>query len=165
VCTSINNAKTGGISYRDTYLFPDPTSSKTAGTQMKELVQYLQTNCPNAWSGRIWLDIEGSQYWLGSYSSNKVWYQNLVDSCSTYGVKCGVYSSQSQWQSIFGSTTYSYGSNLPMWYAHYDGVASFSDYPNYKFGGWSSPYAKQYEGDVTLCSFSVDRNYAPTWSS
>jgi hypothetical protein len=64
-------------------------------------------------------------------------------------VKCGVYSSSSQWSAIFGSTSYSYGSNLPLWYAHYDNKASFSDYT--KFGGWSSPHAKQYAGDTTEC--------------
>ena len=41
--------------------------------------------------------------------------QNLVDACKSQGVKCGVYSSSSQWSSIFGSTSFSYGSNLPLW--------------------------------------------------
>ena len=27
----------------------------------KPLVNYVKTNCPSAWSGRVWLDIEGSQ--------------------------------------------------------------------------------------------------------
>jgi hypothetical protein len=52
--------------------------------------------------------------------------------------------------------------DLPLWYAHYDGKASFSDFSS--FGGWKTPYAKQYMGDYTLCSFDVDLNYAPTWS-
>jgi hypothetical protein len=47
-------------------------------------------------TGRVWLDIEGSQYWTGDYTSNKNFYKSLVDSCSTYGVRCGVYSSASQ---------------------------------------------------------------------
>jgi len=34
-------------------------------------------------------------------------------------------------------------------YAHYDNKASFSDFT--KFGGWTSPHAKQYAGGVTRC--------------
>jgi len=125
---------------------------------MGELVSYLNSNCKSQWSGRIWLDVEGSQYWLGSASSNQAWYKQLVDSCSTYGVKCGLYSSQSQWVAIFGSASFSYNTALPMWYAHYDNSASFSDYSSLSFGGYSSPHAKQYAGDTTLCSFGKISN-------
>jgi GH25 family lysozyme M1 (1,4-beta-N-acetylmuramidase) len=118
VCSNLKNAQSAGIAYRDVYLFPCPTCSSSAASQMNQLVSYLKTNCATAWSGRVWLDIEGSQYWTGSYTNNKNWYQALVTSCSTYGVKCGVYASQSQWQAIFGSTSYCYGSNLPLWVMH-----------------------------------------------
>jgi hypothetical protein len=123
---------------------------------------YLKSNCASSWSGRIWLDIEGSEYWYSSTSSNKAWYQNLVDSCKTYSVTCGVYSSYYQWEDLFGSTSYSYGSSLPLWYAHYDGSAEFSDFTS--FGGWTTPYAKQFDGDTTMCSVSVDKNWASSWS-
>lgn len=79
-------------------------------------------------------------------------------SCSTYGVTCGVYSSSSQWSAIFGSTSYSPASSLPLWYAHYDNSATFSDFS--AFGGWKTPHAKQYAGDVTQCSIGVDKNWA-----
>jgi GH25 family lysozyme M1 (1,4-beta-N-acetylmuramidase) len=84
-----------------------------------------------------------------------------VTSCTTYGVKCGVYSSSAQWSELFGSTSYTYGNNLPLWYAHYDNNPSFSDYT--KFGGWSTPHAKQYIGDATVCSIDVDQNYSPSF--
>jgi len=129
---------------------------------MSELVSFINSNCKSAWSGRVWLDIEGSQYWLGNTASNQNWYKALYDSCATYGVKCGIYSSVSQWSAIFGSTTFSYGASSPLWYAHYDNNPSFSDFA--AFAGWSKPYAKQYAGDVSLCSNGVDKNYAPTWS-
>jgi len=163
VCTSIKNAASAGIKIRDTYMFPCPKCSSTAASQMKDLVNYLSSNCASTFSGRVWLDIEGSQYWLGSTSSNQAWYTALVNSCATYGMRCGVYSSKSQWQAIFGSAAFSYGTNLPLWYAHYDNNPSFSDYASYAFGGWDSPHAKQYQGDVTLCSFGVDKNFAPNF--
>eukprot|EP01034_Spumella_vulgaris_P035970 gene35970-44356_t len=114
-------------------MFPCPTCSKSAAAQTNELVTYLKANCASQWSGRIWLDVEGSQYWTGSSSNNQAWYKALVDSCSTYKVTCGVYSSTSQWSAIFGSTSFSYGSSLKLWYAHYDGSTSFSDFT--AFGG------------------------------
>jgi len=158
VCTSIIAAYNAGIKIRDTYLFPCPTCSKSASAQMSELVSYLNTNCKSQWSGRIWLDIEGSSYWTGSTSSNKAWYQALRDSCKSLGVTCGIYSSASQWSAIFGSTSYCYGSDLPLWYAHYDNLASFSDFTT--FGCWTTPHAKQYVGTTTVCSMGVDKNYA-----
>lgn len=104
-----------------------------------------------------------SQYWLSDYSKNKSWYQQLVDSCSTYGITCGIYASASQWNAIFGSTSYVYGNFLPLWYPHYDNNPSFSDFSS--FGGWTTPYAKQYWNTNTYCSQGVDLNWAPTWSN
>ena len=111
VCTNLNTAKSLGIPYRDVYMFPCPTCSASAASQMSQLTSYLNSNCASAFSGRVWLDIEGSQYWYSSTSTNKGWYEDLVDSCKTYGVQCGVYSSSSQWSSIFGSSSYSYGAS------------------------------------------------------
>lgn len=75
VCTSLTSAYNAGIKYRDVYLFPCPTCSKSAATQMSELVSYLNSKCKTQFSGRIWLDIEGSQYWLGNTASNQAWYK------------------------------------------------------------------------------------------
>jgi hypothetical protein len=157
-CSNIKTAKAAGIKKADSYMFPCPTCSKSATTQVGEMVNNLNSNCKREWSGRVWLDIEGSQYWKGSSSANKAFYEELVGACKKKAT-CGVYSSASQWSALFGSSSYSYGSDLPLWYAHYDNKPSFSDYS--AFGGWSKPFAKQYAGDVTACSTDVDKNYAP----
>lgn len=159
VCNSLKAAANAGIATRDVYIFPCPTCSKSAATQINELVNYLNANCKSAWSGRIWLDIEGTQYWLSSTTSNQNWYKSFVDACKSVA-RCGVYTSKSQWSAIFGSTSFSYGSSLPLWYAHYDNVPNFSDFS--AFGGWTVPHAKQYAGDTTQCSMGVDKNYAAT---
>ena len=78
--------------------------SSSAATQVSELVSYLTSNCKTAWSGRIWLDIEGTQYWMSSTSSNQAWYQQLQDACSSSGARCGVYTSANSWNGIFGSS-------------------------------------------------------------
>ena len=128
------------------------------------MVNYLKANCSGSWNGMIWLDIEGTQYWTGSTTSNRTWYQSLVNACGALSssYRCGVYASSYQWSSIFGSTSYSYGlSTTPqIWYAHYDNLAAFSDFTS--FGGWTKPWAKQYKGTTTLCSFGVDVNYIPS---
>jgi hypothetical protein len=135
-----------------------PTCSKSAATQMNELLTYVHGNCNETWSGRVWLDVEGSQYWLGSYSKNQEWYIQLRDSCETYKVPCGVYSSTNEWTTIFGSTSFVYGNDLPLWYPHYDNNPSFSDFKS--FGGWTTPHAKQYAGDATVCGSDADKNYS-----
>ena len=122
------------------------------------MVDHLNSNCKREWSGRVWLDIEGSQYWSTSSSSNQAWYKQLVDSCKAVA-DCGVYTSSSQWTGIFGSSSFSYGSELPLWYAHYDNKADFSDFS--EFAGWEEPHAKQFAGDVTGCGNDIDKNYAP----
>jgi len=71
-CTTLNNANAAGFRYRDAYIFPCPTCGTTPASQINDMVQYLQSTCPSAWSGRLWLDIEGSQYWTGNYANNQV---------------------------------------------------------------------------------------------
>ena len=70
-------------------------------------------------------------------------------------MKVGIYTSQSQWSEIMGSSTI--GSSYPLWYPHYDNKASFSDFV--PFAGWKKPAIKQYEGDTTECSISVDKDW------
>lgn len=168
VCANLLNAQSGGIPTREVYLFPCPTCSSTAYNQLSTLVNQLKAYCPTAWTGnRIWLDIEGIEYWTTSYSTNKAFYQSLVDACSSLGISCGIYSSQYQWSSIFGSSLWCYGpdTSMPVWYSHYDGNPSFDDYySKYYFGCWTdfnpNPLAKQYQGTTSVCGASVDLNSA-----
>lgn len=49
--------------------------------------------------------------------------------------------------------------NVPLWYSHYDGIPSFSDF--IPFAGWKTPAIKQYQGTSSLCGASVDRSWEP----
>ena len=53
----------------------------------------------------------------------------------------------------FLCTTTLHHNTLHCRYAHYDNKASFSDFSS--FGGWKSPHAKQYQGDVTQCRYTT----------
>ena len=160
VCTSLKNADTAGFSLRDAYMFPCPTCSKSAATQVSEAISHLNGCGTGVWSKWLWLDIEAASLWKGSSTANRSWYQQLVDACNSHaGVTCGIYGSYYQWEDIFGSAGYCYGSNLPLWYAHWDNSISFNDYSNLEFGCWKTPYAKQYVGDTTLCGMGIDKDY------
>ena len=108
---------------------------------------------------RVWLDIEGSQYWTGNHDSNQEFYKGLVDACQHENLVCGVYSSASQWEPIFGSSSFSYGSHLPLWYARYDGIPSFSGFES--FGGWQAPAMKQFTDKGSKCGCSYDISWSP----
>lgn len=47
----------------------------------------------------------------------------------------------------------------PLWYPHYDGSPSYSDFV--PFGGWTSPSMKQFAGDSWICNVEVDQNWYP----
>jgi GH25 family lysozyme M1 (1,4-beta-N-acetylmuramidase) len=81
----------------------------------------------------------------------------MVDELNKKGKKFGIYTSASQWNPIMGGSTKF--SKYPLWYAHYDNKASFSDFS--AFGGWTKPSIKQYVGTTGICSASVDKNWYP----
>ena len=62
------------------------------------------------------------------------------------------------WESIMGTAGSCTGlGGVSLWYAHYDGNPSFSDFR--AFGGWSKPNIKQYVGDTSLCGAGVDLSF------
>lgn len=169
--SSINNAWNGGMAHVDGYIFPcyscgnpakqiDDTInylSSHAVTVMKEgeLAESYNSTSVGAKVGMLWLDIEGTQYWSGSTTNNVNFLSSMVSEGKARGVSLGIYSSASQWNPIMGGSTKF--SSLPLWYAHYDGNPSFSDFS--AFGGWSKPAIKQYKGTTSICSTSIDKNY------
>ena len=153
---TIKAAHAAGIKHVDGYMFPCVTCASSPADQVQAAV---------AASGeveRLWLDIETFD-WPSNPKSNEAFVTGLVDACEQMAPACGIYSSAHNWGSIFGSdsTTYSYPASkgLPLWYAHYDGKPSFSDFV--AFGGWSTPTIKQYLGDKTSCGVGLDYNFMP----
>lgn len=159
---TVYNAWTGGMGHVDVYMFPCHGCGNPAG-QMQSMIGYLkrynvtQSTNPRPHSfGMVWLDIEGPQYW-GSQSSNRDFIQGLINEANAMGLgsHLGVYTSESQWSPITGN--WAGASHLPLWYPHYDGSASFSDFR--AFGGWSRPAIKQFAGTTSACGASIDRNF------
>jgi GH25 family lysozyme M1 (1,4-beta-N-acetylmuramidase) len=113
--------------------------------------------------GSVWIDVETNPSsgcsWSGHDSaSNCQFLTDVLNRVKSHGKNVGIYASRYMWQSIFGSfTACSSVASHPLWYAHYDNSASFSDFV--AFGGWTKPHAKQYQGDTTLCGAGVDKNF------
>lgn len=152
-------AQDAGIKVTDVYLFP--CRGKSPIDQANEAVDYLST----ATYGTIWIDVEtntspGCSWTSSTAADNCNFIDQLVTHLEQRGKKVGIYASAHMWQSIMGSTSACQNfKNLPLWYAHYDSVQAFSDFST--FGGWTKPYAKQYQGTTTMCNTGVDLNWHP----
>jgi len=152
---NIRVAKQVGLSLEG-YIFPCPKCSKNATVQMNEAVDNLRNNGVSI--DRYWLDIEGgTQFWSSDKQKNVHFISEAAAALERRGVAIGVYTSASQWSPICG--TWTGLSKYPVWYAHYDHVPTFADWK--PFGGWGKPNTKQYEGDVTQCGVSLDKNWRP----
>eukprot|EP01112_Ceratiomyxa_fruticulosa_P020680 TRINITY_DN7129_c0_g1_i5.p1 TRINITY_DN7129_c0_g1~~TRINITY_DN7129_c0_g1_i5.p1 ORF type:complete len:219 (-),score=33.28 TRINITY_DN7129_c0_g1_i5:92-748(-) len=152
---SVNRAWASGMAHVDVYLFPCFSCGNPAG-QVSATISYLRNN--NVKFGMLWFDIEGpGTYWGSSQSANANFFAGLVSEARALGVTIGIYTSASQWNPIMGG--YTGGSPYPLWYAHYDGSASFSDFS--AFGGWTKPSIKQFAGTTAICSAGIDKNWYP----
>ncbi|MBS2028096.1 MAG: hypothetical protein JST54_09355 [Deltaproteobacteria bacterium] len=96
--------------------------------------------------GRMWLDVEALP---GSLGANQLipLLQQAVDACQAEG-DCGIYTGPGWWKSYVNNTTQF--SNLPLWYALYNGKTSLGDWSTEKFGGWTAPVGKQFTS-VGIC--------------
>jgi len=156
---NLNNALSAGMSPVDVYMFPRPKGASGV-SQATSLWNNLQNTNFN---GTIWFDVEQESPYWSTQSANQKFFNDVVNTLQGFGASVGIYSSKSQWIEIMGSS-FQGGSNLPLWYAHYDNSKSFSDFGKSAigpFGGWSTPTMKQYQGDQSACGCNTDFNFAP----
>ena len=107
---------------------------------------------------RLWLDIEGE--WSSSYAVNQEFLMALVHETRSIGIVHGIYCNQYHWNMYFTlQYIFRYHSETQMWYAHWNGEASFEYYDVMEFGGWKTPNIKQYQDTTSFCGGSVDFNY------
>ena len=146
------NAHAGGMSRVDTYFFPCFSCGNVAG-QVSTFWNNVVANQMDF--TRLWFDVEGS--WSSDYGTNQAFLMEMVEQARAIGIVYGIYCSNYYWGLFFGSYTFPYANEVPMWYAHYDYDASFADWTS--FGGWAWPSIKQYQGTTSMCDASVDLNY------
>ncbi|KRX03760.1 Glycoside hydrolase, superfamily [Pseudocohnilembus persalinus] len=154
---SLSTCKAQGL-ITDAYHFPC-LGKVSAQTQAQETYNALHSVV-----GTFWMDVETNPSsgcgWSTDINKNCQFLQDLVNAYKKLGALVGIYASSYEWQTIFGSTeNCPYFKDLPLWYAHYDGSQSFSDFKS--FGGWTKPNMKQYAGDKTVCSTDLDLSWYP----
>jgi len=150
---TVANAWAAGLAHVDIYLFPSYGCSVSAAGQVDAAINGMG-NIP---FGQLWIDIEvGGQ---GSAANNYNWMmQALARGTARLGNgRMGIYSSRWMWSQVMPG--YNGPTQYPMWYANYDGVPSFANFPT--FAGWTRPAMKQFAGDVGLCGANVDLNWYP----
>lgn len=153
---SLTNAKKAGLT---THMYMFPCRGKSATAQVDEMIKAI----PADLYGTVWIDVETNPSsgcsWSGhDANSNCQFLTEILDKVKSHGKTVGIYASSYMWQTIFGSKGACHTvSSHELWYAHYDGKESFSDFS--EFGGWTKPYMKQYQGDTTECGAGVDKNY------
>eukprot|EP01106_Pelomyxa_sp_JSP_P018482 TRINITY_DN852_c0_g1_i1.p1 TRINITY_DN852_c0_g1~~TRINITY_DN852_c0_g1_i1.p1 ORF type:complete len:214 (+),score=24.79 TRINITY_DN852_c0_g1_i1:118-759(+) len=154
ITSNIKNAWAAGMSHVDTYFFPCPTCSKSAATQVDELYDALLGLQVGNW----WLDIEGTQYWTTSFTSNQVWFNQWVTRVEYWKIPFGIYTHKSEWEAIFGPG-WTGGAAYQLWWTQWTGSCTYTT-GFLPFDGWTSAVLQQYKGDTTIsaCSASVDLN-------
>lgn len=153
---TVQAARAAGLNYTGVYHFPCPTCPMSAAAQVQQLVTSFKQN--NAMPDMLWLDVEGTQYWLKNDAKNQQWFTDYFAAAVASGVPFGVYSNHREWTSIFGSLTFTVPGlpSHPLWYARYNYLPTPYDYT--AFGGWVKPNMKQYLDNKSLCAVEMDMN-------
>jgi len=153
---SVKNARAAGLSPVDVYFFP-AFYHKAANASVDQFHSSMTSHGVHA--NRVWLDIEGPQYWGPDHQRNNDYILDLYYRLKSQGYIVGVYTSDSQWVPITGDSKIL--SFLPVWYAAYETPQepNFNDWR--PFGGWSRPSIKQFRGTHSECGASIDANWHP----
>lgn len=140
----------------DVYMFPCVKCGNLTG-QVESMLQSL--NCTIF--GRVWLDIEGAQYWHADRDENVKAINELGAAAKKlvgYN-RVGVYSSHHSWTSIFPEGfVFPWADDMPLWYPHYDNKTTMDDFV--VFGGWEKPVMKQFVPSVSTCGAVLDISVA-----
>jgi len=148
---TVENAWAGGMEHVDVYLFPSYGCRDNAATQVDRAISAMGSTK----FGTLWLDIEtGGQR---SAAENMAWLKEAVAQAKAkLGEKrVGIYSSQYEWGLVMGNQRGP--TELPVWFADYDGKPTLSNFR--EFGGWTRASMKQFAGDAKMCNCDVDLNW------
>ena len=149
VMDNLGNAWAAGFDYVDVYMFPCFKCGNPEA-QVSQLISAIHDSRYNF----VWLDVEIYQ-WSSDINQNREFIKGLINEMKLCKHTVGIYTDITSWNTIVGIWTEA--SDLMLWYAHWNGVTSFSDFV--PFGGWTKPSMKQYRGDQILCGKDVDFDF------
>lgn len=162
---NIARAHAAGFASVGAYMFPGRNGDPAA--QASWLLGNLSYN--NVRFDAIMLDIEGDDWAQHSQSDNVAFLLAIKRVFDAAGAQYTIYSGR-EWPTFFG-VNFTAFSERPLFYAHYDLVPSFYDFPAGGYGGWSSPQGKQFwdgQADEKMCGTGAldwDWSPAPFWHS
>ena len=141
VVQNIKNAKAGGFTDIDVYIFPGVKCGNPAG-QVQSTVKALK-GLPYT---ILWLDIEPYQ-WPKDKAKNRVFVAGLIAAAVKSGKPVGIYTNSNGWNEIVGND-WTEGSKYKLWWAYWDKKPVFNLKP---FAGWKTLAIKQYNNEVKTC--------------
>jgi hypothetical protein len=102
----------------------------------------IETGCPGSWYSNKTLSRATYESFLSSFDS--------IFGPQSYGI----YSSQQQWEKIFGDTSYNspLAKGKKMMYANWLSGNPDNVYSSYAYGGWTKADAKNYNGGQKMCN-------------
>lgn len=103
--------------------------------------------------GMLWLDVEQAPDGRGRAELEDL-VADAADACGDF--PCGIYTGGWWWNEHMGDSEIV--TDLPLWFANYDGSPSMDTYASQRVGAWEAAWGKQYAGDLHLCGIDVDLN-------
>ncbi len=152
----INYARTARIYNHDAIIRTGDISDPE--TICKETVNVL----PGDFNGTVWVNL-GFEF-TSPVEDRMNYLDSLVRSCQQHGLKLGIFSDFSTWESVFGDryASSSVVEALPLFYSNKDRWDNFKDYESVAFGKWSAPTMKSsYGTEFILCSRMTEHIYYP----
>nr|QNJ46221.1 GH25 muramidase [Penicillium citrinum] len=155
---SYKNAQTAGYKDFDAYFFPCTGSGnkcKPYDVQIGELVDAIKKN--NMAIRRIWVDFEKDKTcnpfnWDPKRNIDEA--KRIIGAVRKTKFDFGVYTSATQWTSIFGSKDVVLANDVPLWFAKFDNVENLD--LAQPFGGWTKADGKQYTDKSASKKFDLN---------
>lgn len=139
-----------------TELFIRPCRGKSAKLQIDAVVLVIA----NQYYDRLWLYLEDNPNagcaWSFDYKANCEYVKEMLAQLKYFQTPSGIHTSAQFYLQIFGNQ----GCDLsayPLIYTTNDGSPSFDGYV--PFGGWSAPYGKLFQRNVSLCNLTLNKVY------
>ena len=100
----------------------------------------------------LWITVEGE--WNIDRARNSKFLHEYLAELTAAGLSAGIQTDLMHWMRIMGREQYEF-SHLPLWNNNHDKKPDGGFTP---FGGWKRATAKQYDGEVKLCSINVNKD-------
>ncbi|GMR38793.1 hypothetical protein PMAYCL1PPCAC_08988, partial [Pristionchus mayeri] len=144
----------------EVYMTPNPTSSKSANSQVDELVKTFKTGGVQVRS--LWLQVTSPLNWNKDQIKNINFIQAVIARFRTNGITTGIYTNNYDWQQITNNAV-GLGTDVRLWYWSVLGQGPTGETaPNFTdfrpFGQWSSAAVKQFAQNESVCGQILNRD-------